>query len=905
MRWEGTAVDPAVRIPFSFEGAAMEGIAGDTIASALAANGVHLVGPRSGRQQRDRLTDMGAADGDDVTVGEGTEAVAHVRAEEVDLVAGMAVCRQGARTLLGHAASVASGFLRAVLPTRSPGAAEPGAAEQLEVDVAVVGGGIAGLAAAVMAAEAGAHVLLVEATPRLGGWLLSAPGTHVDGAPAEAFIIDANIALARSGATVLTRTSAVRSGTGGGLILRQRTGALREQRWQVRAREVVLATGPAERMIPFRGNDRPGVMLASTAVTLARRYGAAPGRRAVVLMADDTGSAAAAILADAGIEIAATLDMRLGDGIARTEGRGALSAVHVRRRGGRPERIPCDLIVVAGGLEAASFRFARSSRRVPGNAPPAGSQVRAAGGAAGHFGIDEALADGVHAGAEAVRALGLAPNAGTPSDDPAAGTSALFAALRRTRTRASGDCDATSGRTTSIHDWHNANGAVLERAGGWLRPIAYPRDGETIGAAVVREAAALRHSAGVVDASPLGKVEIRGPCARAFLDWVADAATAELTPGRSRAVVLAGDDGAVVDAGVLTCLSADHFHLATTDGDDVILDHLARRLRAGVPQSVFLTSVTEASGVARLCGPGAGAVLSHLVGTVPDVPFPGFAAARVDGVPVRLFRQLGPGAAGADGWEVNIPAPFALSVWERIVAAGAVPCGAAAVQRLRARQRFIVNAEGVDASDAERAVPSTGDGEPPATRRPPMLRRMPAADLVHDGDGVRMWPVDLAPIALRVEPRESQAVEQAIGVPLPDPHRSVVGEPRHGPARGSEVTLLGRGSDDWLILAAPDRATAIVADLEAALAATHRQVVDLSGGLVVLALAGEVDPLLASASAPPLAAPPLAPGSVMDTTIADAPALLHRRSAERVALIVRASSARHVAARLGGGVGAG
>jgi sarcosine oxidase subunit alpha len=121
-------------------------------------------------------------------------------------------------------------------------------------------------------------------------------------------------------------------------------------------------------------------------------------------------------------------------------------------------------------------------------------------------------------------------------------------------------------RTTPMHAWHRARGAVFEPVGDWLRARAYPMTGESFHDAVQRETRAARTAIGVLDASTLGKIDVRGPDARAFLNRVYTNAWLKLAPGKCRYGLMLGEDGMVMDDGVTACLADDHFHMTTTTG---------------------------------------------------------------------------------------------------------------------------------------------------------------------------------------------------------------------------------------------------------------------------------------------------------------------------------------------------
>jgi sarcosine oxidase subunit alpha len=102
-------------------------------------------------------------------------------------------------------------------------------------------------------------------------------------------------------------------------------------------------------------------------------------------------------------------------------------------------------------------------------------------------------------------------------------------------------------RTTAMHDWHRANGAVFEPVGDWLRPRAYPRAGESFHHAVQRESRAARAAIGVLDASTLGKIDVRGPDAREFLNRVYTNSWSKLAPGKARYALMLSEDGMAHD----------------------------------------------------------------------------------------------------------------------------------------------------------------------------------------------------------------------------------------------------------------------------------------------------------------------------------------------------------------------
>jgi len=122
-------------------------------------------------------------------------------------------------------------------------------------------------------------------------------------------------------------------------------------------------------------------------------------------------------------------------------------------------------------------------------------------------------------------------------------------------------------RRTAMYAWHAANGAMFEDVGQWKRPWYYPRDGEDMAAAVNRECLAARHAIGILDASTLGKIDIRGPDAAQFLNRIYTNGWKSLPIGRCRYGLMCTDDGMVFDDGVTLRMAEDHFLMHTTSGN--------------------------------------------------------------------------------------------------------------------------------------------------------------------------------------------------------------------------------------------------------------------------------------------------------------------------------------------------
>ena len=392
-------VDRGAPLAFTFDGAALSGLRGDTLASALLANGVDVVGTSIHRGRPRGISAAGAEEPNglvQVESGGGSEPM--LRATEVELTDGLV-----ARGLPGRGRARA-GATPAVYDRRYE-----------HCDVLVVGGGPAGLAAAYAASATGARVILAESGPEL--WP-RAPG---DRGPVR----HAGERLAIAAETrVLLRTTAVGAYDAGYVVLAERRtdhlggdpppGVSRERLWHVRARRIVLASGAHERPVAFAGNDLPGVMLAGAAREYLERFGVLAGSRAVLMTTNDAGHAAAAALAAAGLEIAAVADPRpgaravLGDAeqlagavVCAAEGERRVTGAVVREAGGAERTIACDLLLVAGGwspvvhLLSQAQGTVRWDARVGGFVPDAAPEGwHVAGAVTGTYGHDACLAEG-------------------------------------------------------------------------------------------------------------------------------------------------------------------------------------------------------------------------------------------------------------------------------------------------------------------------------------------------------------------------------------------------------------------------------------------------------------------------------------------------------------------------------
>ncbi len=258
-------------------------------------------------------------------------------------------------------------------------------------------------------------------------------------------------------------------------------------------------------------------------------------------------------------------------------------------------------------------------------------------------------------------------------------------------------------RRTPIDPWAEANGAVFEPVGLWRRARYFPHAGEDMSQAVARECKATRDCLGIFDASTLGKIEIVGPDSVEFMNRMYTNPWRNLATGRCRYGLMLGEDGYILDDGVVGRLAEDRFHVTTTTGGAPrVLAHMEDYLQTEwADLDVWLTSITEQWAVIALNGPKARKVIEPFVQGIdlsPDA-FPHMAVreCRFCGVDARLFRVS---FTGELGFEINIPAHYGKAVWETLYEAGkkydVTAYGTETMHVLRAEKGFIIVGQDTD-----------------------------------------------------------------------------------------------------------------------------------------------------------------------------------------------------------------
>lgn len=834
-RLDGGLIDRSRSVNFSFDGRSLQGHPGDTLASALIANDVRLVG-RSFKYHRPRgIFSAGSEEPNAlVALRSGARLEPNSRATTVELFEGLQAVSQNRlgplRFDLLAVNDLLSPFLsagfyyktfmwpkafweklyeplirRAAGLGRLSGLPDP---DDYDVgfrhcDLLVIGGGAAGLSAALTAARAGAQVILADEDFRLGGRLLA------ERDPLDIPVADWIAALEAEFASlpnlrIMRRTTvwgAFDHGVYGAVErvsdhLADPGGRPRQTLWRITTKRAILCAGATERHIPFADNDRPGIMLSAAMRAYANRYAVSPAGRVAIFTNNDDGHRTARDLAAKGVKIAAVIDTRpdprpdaraagyrviAGAQVTGSRGRHGLRQIEVQT-GNTREWIDCAALGVAGGfspnIQIASHHRGRpvwdgaSMAFLAGDGGPVG--LGCAGAAAGQGSTAQALTSGVEAAIAAldqmdIRAsrpalpvaedgravpaafwhvpgrkrawvdfqndvtvkdvalahqenmrpvehlkrwttLGMATDQGKTANVTAI---AIMAELTGQGMAATGTTIfrppytpvalSTLGggdtgthfrptRLTPSHDWAQAQGATFTEAGPWLRAQYFPRAGQTHWRETVdREVLAVRAGVGICDVTTLGKVDVQGRDAGAFLDRIYANPMASLRPGMVRYGLMLREDGFVWDDGTCARLGDTHYVVTTTTANaGAIYRHMEFCRQCLWPDlDVHLISTTDAWAQFSVAGPLARVLLARVVDgfDLSNDAFPFMACASLTvcgGLRARLFRIS---FSGEMAYELAVPARYGNALMARLVDLGAdlgaTPYGTEALGVLR------------------------------------------------------------------------------------------------------------------------------------------------------------------------------------------------------------------------------
>lgn len=497
----GRLVDRSKPVSFTFNGRHMRGFEGDTLASALLANDQMLVG-RSFKYHRPRgIVASGAEEPNGlVNLGKGGQFEPNQRVTTQELFEGLEAASQNHWPSLEFDVGAVNAKLGRFMPAgfyykmfihprplwkhvyepfirqaaglgRAPKDRDADVYEHFyaHVDVMVVGGGVAGLSAALAAGRAGARVLLVEQTASWGGRAV-VDGAQIDGSDADTWVSDTLQALDKMpNVTIVARCMGAGIYDHGYALAYERltdhtaekTGP-RHRLWRIRARQIVTATGAIERPLSFAGNDIPGVMLASAVRDYVVNFGASVGDRTVVVTNNDDAYRTAIAMVQAGLDVPAIVDARaaagplaqdaealgirvlFGKGIASVKGSKRVQGVSICAQAGEGavvEEINCDVVAMSGGWSPVVHLWShcggkliwdedQSHFRPDPSRPPLGANgagfVTPAGIADGAMSTHDCLENGHSAGVTAAKAVGAKGKTGKAAKGDAPDEAAMM-----------------------------------------------------------------------------------------------------------------------------------------------------------------------------------------------------------------------------------------------------------------------------------------------------------------------------------------------------------------------------------------------------------------------------------------------------------------------------------------------
>ncbi|MDO5698019.1 MAG: 2Fe-2S iron-sulfur cluster-binding protein [Dermatophilus congolensis] len=324
-------------------------------------------------------------------------------------------------------------------------------------------------------------------------------------------------------------------------------------------------------------------------------------------------------------------------------------------------------------------------------------------------------------------------------------------------------------RHTAIHPWHVERGALFEDVGQWKRPWYYPQDGEDMAAAVARECRAVRENVGFMDASTLGKIEIRGADAAEFINRLYTNAFLQLPVGKGRYGVMCSTDGMVFDDGVTLRLADDRFFMTTTTGGAAkVLDWLEEWSQTEWPElDVTCTSVTEQWTTVAVAGPRSRDVIAKVAPDL-DVSRDGFGFMELrhttlaNGLEARICRIT---FSGELAFEVNVPSWYGLAAWELVADAGAefgiTPYGTETMHVLRAEKAYPIVGHDTDGTVTPQDL---GMSWVVSTKKKDFIGKRSFARLSHTDAVRKQWVSVHALDGRTFLPEGTQLVE--VGTPL-------------------------------------------------------------------------------------------------------------------------------------------
>ncbi|NOR62408.1 MAG: FAD-dependent oxidoreductase [Rhodobacteraceae bacterium] len=786
-------IDRRTPLNFSFDGKPYQGFAGDTLASALLANGQRIMG-RSFKYHRPRSV-WGAWFDDpnaifDIELNGFHEP--NCPAATTYLEEGMQARAVNAtpnahsdikglldkfnrfmpagfyyKTFMWPNWHLFEGFIRNMAGLgRVENVAKSGyISEQHHAtcDVLVIGGGAAGLAAARVAAESGRSVILADDHREFGGGLFRQGGL-VEGQTPVDWVTEQLSAVTAAGGLVMPLTTAI------GVYDHNLVGLVEAHAFgqapslhRIRAEQIIMATGAIDRPVTFANNDRPGIIAVDGALEFLARYGVLVGKNIAILSNNSLATPAAEILRTAGAKVR-LLDASTGPFTAH--GGKSLNAISQGT-----ERIPCDTILASGGLVPLVHLWRHAGGKLSWRADiaafvPAKGPVgmQAIGAANGTFDLDVSLSEArgenlpkstytlrpiqpdltakgrqwidfqhdvtlkdielaARENYTSVEHLKRYTTLGMASDQGKTSNMAGLAAMATLQGKSIPETGTTTFRPPFVPvpfevyrgarrgQYFNplkrlvlepelrAAGAAMAEYGGSLRPAWFGSGPHEI----TREAIMARRAAAIFDASTLGKIEVIGPDAAAFLNFIYYNTMATLKPGFIRYGFMLTERGAVYDDGVVARMGENRFIISCSSShvDGVVARLEAWRQDGNNPDRVFIHDTTPNWPTVTVTGPKAREILESLdlqIDLAPEAfKHMTWREGRFEGAVARVSRVS---FSGDTSFEISVPVATATALWQAALAAGkplgAGPAGVEALSILRAEKGYLIIGKDTD-----------------------------------------------------------------------------------------------------------------------------------------------------------------------------------------------------------------
>ncbi|MFT5400031.1 MAG: glycine cleavage system aminomethyltransferase T/NADPH-dependent 2,4-dienoyl-CoA reductase, partial [Gammaproteobacteria bacterium] len=731
----GGCIDRSKSINFSFNGRLLYGHEGDTLASALLANDIHLVA-RSIKYHRPRgIISAGLEEPSALVACADEQAVMvpNLKATEIrlkkNLIARSQNCWPGVGLDVGAILQMGSSLLTAGFYYKTfmwPRQAWQHVYEKLirraagqgriafdadaalydrriaHCDTLVIGSGPTGIKAAIAAAAAGNKVILLEQDQLIGGSALW-DKTNIDSLPAQEWLKQKNKILKQHSSIRCLLNTLAFGQYDHGLILavEQSRGNAKAIYWRVRAGQIVFATGATEQPLVFPGNDRPGIMLAASVRQYIYRYAVIPGKRAFLAIADpNERELTENALQHAGVEIAGSLGE--DDRITGTSGWQRLSKVHLLKR----PSIDCDLICASNDWIPNAQLVAQM-----GDKQEFASALKQRSRRQQHDGKDKAFVDlqndvtrddleqAVREGYAHIELAKRYTTTGMGTDQGKTSWPNAVAELTRLSGQSSDSIGLTSFRPpcspvsfgalvgaetgrhmipvrrTPFHEAFANNGCVFQTSGDWLYSRYFKVGRESMAQSIEREVNAVRNDVGCVDMSTLGKIDVKGSDALEFLSRVYCNNIDGIQPGRLRYVLMLREDGLLYDDGTVAQLGDDHFLITMTSANAAAgwrwLNKILQLQWSDL--DVQLTSVSDHWASLAIAGPKSRDLLADLKPDfkIDKTSFP-FASVKQGLLDGDIpCRVFSVSFSGELSYEINLPAGLADTLFERILDRGA------------------------------------------------------------------------------------------------------------------------------------------------------------------------------------------------------------------------------------------